>query len=138
MEAIGRCVAQKAAFAQYLRFFHQIQQPTPQYCAQVRLIDLNKQATRPFACHRARSKALAATGPDTFLAAGEDGTVRLFDLRASHRGHVAGRPGDVGGPQEVPSILGEWSCVGHSHTWRPRPLQGLSTLAATQMHAILC
>jgi len=48
---------------------------------QVRLIDLNKQAVRPFHCHHGRVKSVAAVGPDVFLSGGEDGMISQFDKR---------------------------------------------------------
>ncbi|GAX80027.1 hypothetical protein CEUSTIGMA_g7466.t1 [Chlamydomonas eustigma] len=48
---------------------------------QVRIIDLNRLAVRPFVCHRSRVKALAPISNSCIISGGEDGTVRKWDMR---------------------------------------------------------
>ncbi|PNH07294.1 WD and tetratricopeptide repeats protein 1 [Tetrabaena socialis] len=75
---------------------------------QVRLVDLHKQAARPFLCHRARVKALAVVSPDTFLSASEDGTVRLFDVRQASSSRPSGSAAPWSG--DAQSLLVEQRC----------------------------
>ena len=61
--------------------------PSPQ----VRIIDLNRNAAKPFLSHRSRVKTLAVMDGNCVISGGEDGTVRRWDIRESK---PAGAPAD--------------------------------------------
>jgi len=48
---------------------------------QVRAIDVERGAIKPFSCHEARVRCLAAVDGSVILSGADDGGVRLFDLR---------------------------------------------------------
>ncbi|KAK9829156.1 hypothetical protein WJX72_004226 [[Myrmecia] bisecta] len=60
---------------------------------QVRLINLQKSAIRPFNVHRGKVKALAIMDQHVFLSGSEDGTVRRFDTRIAPQAGNQGQPG---------------------------------------------
>jgi WD40 repeat protein len=51
------------------------------FIAQVRLVDLNKEAVRPYSLHTERVKCISALNSSIFMSGSADGTIRLFDVR---------------------------------------------------------
>jgi hypothetical protein len=55
----------------------------------VRLVDLTKQAAKPYHSHTDRVTAVACFSPATFISGGLDGAVHLHDTREPYQQDVA-------------------------------------------------
>lgn len=60
---------------------------------QVRVMDISQEKImNVFTCHRDRAKRISVIDSNVFLSCSEDGTVRLFDMRAPHQCGRGGCP----------------------------------------------
>lgn len=94
--------------------------------AQIRLIDLHKEAIRPYSTHASSVNSILPLSTSVFVSGGADGTVRCHDSRvhgggsshgaASTRNTLLGacyQPGCIASPHGLPAdMLPPAACVG--------------------------